>query len=380
MVLRSDVRAPPAHEDVRNFMSAPGIENVKILKTRRLGMRRLISTLVGVMAIGLTTAGIAHAAAAPAVRTRAATAITQTTAVLHGVVNPHGVDTEFSFNYGTTAGYGSVSTAISAGAGTRRVPVQEQVIGLVPGTTYHFQITATNGVSTTPGNDVTFTTKGAPPSTAVTGPASGVGKTVATVGGAIAPNGADTTWTVQYGTTTSYGATTTAQIVPNQPGGVGVAVALSGLAPATLFHYRLVATHPGGYVSYGADATFFTRPDNPPSADMKTKVTPQTDKTTPFKYTTSGTLNGGKYIPSADRCSGTVGIRYFNGKHQLGYTVADVTPSCGFSGSVSFKKLDGTGPVKLRVSVFYRGNGYLAKASKIDHPVAGEKHTAKHKK
>ena len=94
--------------------------------------------------------------------------------------------------------------------------------------------------------------------TVVTGDAANVTPQSATVLGRVTPNGAETTYLFQYGTTTLYDAAT-----PVTPAGAGtspvaVTAELSGLAPATRYHYRLVAHNRNGTV-YGADRTFRTR-------------------------------------------------------------------------------------------------------------------------
>jgi hypothetical protein len=104
-----------------------------------------------------------------------------------------------------------------------------------------------------------------PPPAASTFAASGVTTTAATLSGAVAP-GASSSAYFQYGTTGSYGATTApnelAQLVPGfaeglPPGTPNVIAAVSGLAPSTTYHYRLVAANSGG-VSYGTDQSFTT--------------------------------------------------------------------------------------------------------------------------
>jgi hypothetical protein len=333
-------------------------------------LRRFIAALTGSAVLGLTLTAVA-AAATPTTTTGVATAITQTTALLHGHIDPHGVDTDFDFNYGPTVAYGATTVERSAGSGTVSRGVDEEVTGLEPGTAYHFQITAVSATGTEYGLDMTFTTAGAPPSTVDTGPAVSVGKTVATATGAIDPNGSATPWEIQYGLTAAYGLQTFPQaaIAPGFAA-VPVSFGLSGLAPATLFHYRVVAFH-GAIATYGADATFFTEPDHAPSPDMTTTTTPSSDRTSAYTFTTSGTLKGGTYIPAAYRCTGTVGIRYFNGPHQLAYAVAAVSPSCTFSAKVSFQKTDGSGSVAVRIVIYHRGTGYLAGESKTNHVHAG---------
>jgi hypothetical protein len=333
-------------------------------------LRRITGVLVAGAAIGLAAPAIASAAT-PAAKTGTATHITQTTAVLGGSVDPHGVDTDYDFQYGPTIAYGGATVTSSAGSGTTSRSVSEEVTGLEPGTVYYFRISAVSATGTIYGANATFKTTGSPPSAVDTGPAVSVGKTVATPTGSIDPNGSATTWAIQYGLTTGYGlATFTQPAIAPGFAAVPVSLKLAGLAPATLFHYRVVAYH-GAIASYGADATFFTQPDRAPSPDMTTKTTPGADRRSPYRFTTKGTLKGGTYIPAAYRCAGTVGIRYFNGKHQLAYSAAAVSPTCTFDAKVSFKKTDGKGSVPIRVVIYHRSNGYLAGQSKTDRVRAG---------
>jgi hypothetical protein len=74
-------------------------------------------------------------------------------------VNPNGLETTYSFQYGRTTSYGSSTPAGDAGAGTKPVPVKAAVSGLEPGTTYHFRLTATNAGGTVSSDDATFTTR-----------------------------------------------------------------------------------------------------------------------------------------------------------------------------------------------------------------------------
>ena len=334
-------------------------------------MKRFIVALAGSAVIGMSVTGVAQAAAAPTVVTGGVTRVTATTAVLHGRVNPRGATTDYAFNYGPTPSYGAATVARSAGARARPVAVAEPIVGLSPGTTYHYQITGVSALGQVVGADATFTTAGAPPSAVATGPAVNVLKESATATGTINPNGSATSWAIQYGPTAAYTAQTVLQ--PAIAAGftpVPVSVALTALAPARLFHYRLVAFH-GAIATYGADATFFTEPDHRPSASISTRTSPSSDTRSPYTFTTTGSLGGGRYIPAAQRCSGTVGIRYYNGSHQLAVVVADVGSDCRFSGKVSFKHTAGTGSVGLRVTVSYRGNGYLSPQNKTDHVRAG---------
>ena len=92
----------------------------------------------------------------------------------------------------------------------------------------------------------------------VTGDAANVTAQSATLLGRVTPNGAETTYLFQYGTTTLYDRAT--PVAPAGAGNAAVAVAagVGGLAPATRYRYRLVAHNRNGTV-YGADRTFRTR-------------------------------------------------------------------------------------------------------------------------
>src|SRR6202035_3226387 len=60
-------------------------------------------------------------------------------------------------------------------------------------------------------------------------------------------------------TTTAYASATAAQGIRAGGSATSVAGAISGLAPATIYHFRMVAENSGG-TSVGADQTFTTLP------------------------------------------------------------------------------------------------------------------------
>jgi hypothetical protein len=98
-------------------------------------------------------------------------------ATLNGVVVPDGTDTTYTFEYGTTASYGTSTTVADAGSGLAPVLVQAQLTGLQPSTTYYYRLDTTtttyaSGLSpiqvTTDGQQQTFTTAGPAGMTLVT--------------------------------------------------------------------------------------------------------------------------------------------------------------------------------------------------------------------
>jgi hypothetical protein len=80
-----------------------------------------------------------------------------------------------------------------------------------------------------------------------------------TLTGSVDPNGAATTYFFQIGTTTLYGGQTAAGSAGAGSSRVAVTGAVTGLAPATTYHYRLVARNRNGLVK-GADRKFKTKP------------------------------------------------------------------------------------------------------------------------
>ena len=92
---------------------------------------------------------------------------------------------------------------------------------------------------------------------ALTGPVTSVGPTTATATGTVNPNGQATTWYVEYGTSTSYGTKTANVNAGSGTANAGVSASLTGLTPATTYHYRVVATNSSG-TARGADGIFAT--------------------------------------------------------------------------------------------------------------------------
>jgi len=95
--------------------------------------------------------------------------------------------------------------------------------------------------------------------TVTTGGVAKVTPSTASLLGKVNPNGAATTYVFQYGPTTLYGVLTTVTAAGGGTSAVNVLADIAGLAPATTYHYRLVATNSKG-TTRGADRTFKTKP------------------------------------------------------------------------------------------------------------------------
>jgi len=92
-----------------------------------------------------------------------------------------------------------------------------------------------------------------------TGGAVSVTPTTATLNGSVDANRASTTYYFDVGFTRQYGSNTVATLVGARGKPLAVNAALTELAPATTYHYRLVARNKDG-IARGAHRTFTTRP------------------------------------------------------------------------------------------------------------------------
>lgn len=85
-----------------------------------------------------------------------------------------------------------------------------------------------------------------------------VGQSTATVRGAVNPHGAATTFLFEYGPTKAYGLTSAVRPIGGGVKARAVAARVTGLAPATRYHYRVVATNADGTRPSG-DRSFKTQ-------------------------------------------------------------------------------------------------------------------------
>lgn len=98
--------------------------------------------------------------APPIVSLAAVTALEQNGATLNGSVNPRGHTTTAHFEYGLTTSYGSTTAVtLSPDNGSGAQNVTATLTGLVPNTTYHYRLTASNAGGSASTGDATFTTQ-----------------------------------------------------------------------------------------------------------------------------------------------------------------------------------------------------------------------------
>jgi hypothetical protein len=218
----------------------------------------------------------------PVVTTNPATLIASFSATLNGSLNPHGLTTTVSFQYGTTTAYGS-TTPMQTKTGNTYQDIAANISGLSANTLYHFRIVASNSAGTRFGNDRTFTTLSVTgPPVATTNPATFIASFSATLNALLDPHGLPASVHFDYGVTPSYGLTTTPQ---NRSGNTfqTVGANVTGLTANTLYHFRVVASNGAGTTT-ASDRTFTTLTATGPPVVITNAATNVT--------TSSGTLNG----------------------------------------------------------------------------------------
>jgi hypothetical protein len=163
-------------------------------------------------------------------------------ATLNGTVNPEGIEvTACSFEYGPTSAYGSSAACVLLpGGGVAPVAVSADLSGLEPGR-YHFRVTAANANGESHGADHSFIAGAHPtifrPSVAA------VAATSARFFASVETNGLATSYQLQYGPTIAYGSTTPLQSAGAGLGFTNIQIGIAGLAPATEYHARFVASN-----------------------------------------------------------------------------------------------------------------------------------------
>jgi hypothetical protein len=159
------------------------------------------------------------------------------------------------------------------------------------------------------------------PPSATTGAAKDVARTTATMTGTVDPNGAATSYSFEYGTTTAYGLQTGSKDAGDGDGDVAAEIPATGLSPGTTYHFRLVATNANG-TARGADRTLRTDPNprppgvtstgrsglGPTSAVLRSTIDPN-DAATTYRFEYGTTNRYGTRTPDRQIAEGDGGVR-----------------------------------------------------------------------
>jgi Subtilase family len=199
--------------------------------------------------------------------TRPATNITSEAATLEGTLRAEPGRTSWYFEY-------AAGTSCT-GTGAKMTPEQQDttlsepdavsapVTDLQPDAEYTACLVAKNSSGSTPGSEVTFKTL-LPKPVVLGESASGETRTGAQLSGMVNPENSLAFYRFEYGTSASYGSSTSEAQAGSELGEVTVGPTTIGeLKPGTTYHYRLVAINGSG-TSVGADETFTTLPATPP--------------------------------------------------------------------------------------------------------------------
>lgn len=92
----------------------------------------------------------------PIVTTGAISDLQPTSAGINGSIQPHGITASAWFEWGTTTNYGNVTAATAVPIGFSPIAIFKTISSLIPGTTYHYRLTATNSVGSAHGDDASF--------------------------------------------------------------------------------------------------------------------------------------------------------------------------------------------------------------------------------
>ncbi|HEY5045566.1 MAG TPA: hypothetical protein VII53_06890, partial [Solirubrobacteraceae bacterium] len=200
-------------------------------------------------------------------------------ATLEATVDPEGHETTYHFEYlteeqfkadGETFGAGTVATAESAPITGTLVELFEDHLAqvklpeatLAPGVTYHWRVVATDSLGhITTGADESFEET---PSALIDGPwATEVTSTSATLAARIDPQGASTSYRLEYGTSVPY-----EHVLAGNVGAgsafIPISYPIQELTASTTYHYRLLTNNEcivgRTCTREGADHTFTTQP------------------------------------------------------------------------------------------------------------------------
>lgn len=159
-----------------------------------------------------------------------------------------------SVSYGTTASYGTTTTETNTSP--RVTSHSVSLSSLVCNTTYHYKVISTDfSINTTSDTDHTFDTTACPDITV---------PVLSSIISTPSTTGANIIWTtdenssssVSYGTTSSYGTNTTE--TDTSPRVTSHSVSFSGLVCNTIYHFKVISTDASANTSSDTDHTFQT--------------------------------------------------------------------------------------------------------------------------
>lgn len=178
----------------------------------------------------------------------------EVTVLLNGIANANNNDASVIFEYGTTTAYGSsIAGNPTKISGSSNVSINASFEG-VDSEVYHYRLKVETPEGVVYGDDMTISAQ-LPAATTLA--ANGVDFSSAQVNGKVNAKGNSVGVGFEYGLSTAYGTTVTANPVSlSSNTDVNVSASLSDLSPNTTYHFRVFTI--GDNPAYGEDLTFTT--------------------------------------------------------------------------------------------------------------------------
>lgn len=199
-----------------------------------------------------------------------ATSITDTSAVLNGLIEGLTTGADISFEYSEATPSFDQSTFLGTFNDSSLHTLTTPVNGLTPTTLYYFRLKAVTGIGTYFSDTLQFYSGISGNFSVVTKPATNVVPTSAELRGEVRGFTTAIDLTFEYGTTTALGNELTATPANvNDTATHPVTAALSGLLPNTMYYYRLKAEIAAGAEYYGDIRQIYTSLSPIPNWDFQ---------------------------------------------------------------------------------------------------------------
>ncbi len=180
--------------------------------------------------------------AAPTAETDPQSGLSSYSATLNGKSNPSGEAGGGHFVWGTAEdALTNVTPETGLGRTSSNQLFSQELGGLIAGRTYYFQAIGDNATGSASGAILSFTTPPGPP--ILGGVDVTPTDTTAQLSFTLDPEGAETTYIIKYGTSTSYDKQTAPVDIGSATGAQSLTPTLTGLTPGTTYHFAVFASN-----------------------------------------------------------------------------------------------------------------------------------------